>query len=689
MSKTHSDSSDDDGVSPVIGIILMVGISVALVVLASTVVFNIGGNGDESSAGYSVDTEPDPQSDRLITRVSKNPDLERVFIRGDGIAGEQDIVDSKGETGTATISPSSTDGTVEIVGETEDGSEQILDIQEYEGFSGTGIGGSNIAKGTVKVENQVISSATVEALDSEGNIIGTNTTDQNGFYKFDKEGIERVRAVANNIQPSSLSDSTVISNPLYASAVKQKGSKSKTVDFNFGSGSDTECTSTVDGTTLSIILNQGGDSKLQIGSVQQLQAIKDCGLDKDYALISDIDASVTSSWNSGSGFEKLGNFQTSFTGSFDGNDKVITGLFIDNDQNRVGLFGKSKGTIENVGLESIDVTGGSNAVGGLVGRNEEGIVSNSYTTGSVSTDGFANDVGGLVGKQLNFNPNPDDGRNFTPEISDSYSTATVTTGGFGSNVGGLLGANDGGNVTNSNSNGTVTSNSNVGGLVGRNDGRFVGTGNIINSNSSATVTGDSAVGGLVGFNSGGNVSKSFATGSVEGVNFNVGGLIGNSQDSVSKSYATGNVNAGEADEVGGLIGVSGANVTNSYATGNVNGNDTVGGLMGIASPGIGKTVSTSYAVGAVTGDSNVSGAIASVDPNGGTVTDAIYWDKEATGQTTSDGLPDSRGLTTAEMQGSSASTNMGGLDFANNWSTVSGDYPVLKSIDKEKQVSNR
>lgn len=126
------------GVSPVIGIILMVAVSVTLVALSTTLVFDITGNINEPSTGSSVNIQPQQQSDNILVSVNRNPDLERVFVRGDGINGEQEIVNSVGETGRVSISPSSTEGTVEVVGETEDGSEQVLETEEYKDYSGTG-----------------------------------------------------------------------------------------------------------------------------------------------------------------------------------------------------------------------------------------------------------------------------------------------------------------------------------------------------------------------------------------------------------------------------------------------------------------------------------------------------------------------------------------------------------------------
>jgi hypothetical protein len=158
------------------------------------------------------------------------------------------------------------------------------------------------------------------------------------------------------------------------------------------------------------------------------------------------------------------------------------------------------------------------------------------------------------------------------------------------------------------------------------------------------ITGENYVGGLVADNDNGNISNSYSTGNVTGESNNVGGLVGiNENGNISNSYSTGNV-TGES-VVGGLAGSNyHGNISNSYSTGNVTGEKWVGGLVG----------------------DNYNGNISN-----------SYWDTEATGQSSSAGLPDSNGLTTSDMQGSSASSNMN-FEFTSTWSTVEGDYPELQ-----------
>jgi hypothetical protein len=223
-----------------------------------------------------------------------------------------------------------------------------------------------------------------------------------------------------------------------------------------------------------------------------------------------------------------------FAGEFDGNGHKISNLSFDFDFiSDVGLFGclASGGKVTDLGVENVNITG-SSLVGGLVGLNWEGTVSDCYATGSVIGTSV---VGGLVG------------RNQNGTVSDSYSA------------------------------GSMSGNASAGGLVGYSNGT------VSNSYSTGSVTGYERVGGLVGYNgySSSSVSNSYSTGSVTG-NEDVGGLVGrNSEGTVSNSYSSGSV-TGDV-KVGGLVGYndySSSSVSNSYSTGSVTGDEYVGGLVG-------------------------------------------------------------------------------------------------------------
>ena len=146
---------------------------------------------------------------------------------------------------------------------------------------------------------------------------------------------------------------------------------------------------------------------IEIWDWYDLDAIRE-DLDDYYFLMKDLDsttagyeelASPTS--NGGNGWQPIGNFTDSFTGTFDGQGYEIRDLFINRpDKYSVGLFDwvGQDGVIKDIGVVNAIVTGYDN-VGGLVGWSY-GTVSNSYSTGSVTGTVSAHepgDVGGVGG----------------------------------------------------------------------------------------------------------------------------------------------------------------------------------------------------------------------------------------------------------------------------------------------------
>ena len=188
--------------------------------------------------------------------------------------------------------------------------------------------------------------------------------------------------------------------------------------------------------------------KVTVNNVYQLQWINQALAGK-YELGSNIDASATSSWNSGAGFDPIGNSSLQFVGSFDGLGHTIANLFINRPStSNVGLFGYVGfgATQQNIGLINVNIKG-STSVGGLVGTNL-GSITNSYITGNIYG---ASEIGGLVGYNKG-------------TITKSYVTAKVS-GNF--KVGGLAGKNSG-SISNSYTIGQVSGNTS-GALVGWND----------------------------------------------------------------------------------------------------------------------------------------------------------------------------------------------------------------------------
>jgi hypothetical protein len=294
---------------------------------------------------------------------------------------------------------------------------------------------------------------------------------------------------------------------------------------------------------------------------------------------------------------------------------------------------------------------GAQYIGGLVGWDSYGVVTQSSASGSIDVSALPSRlVGGLIGL---FGSEVVIGSGYyagqcgsAPGLHDSYATGDVLgatpdeanplrTSWY---VGGLVGAANSACIfiisrasvlDNSYATGNVTGSVSVGGLLGIS--AFFKTLN--NTYATGSVTSNSALsnadlygtGGLVGSMILGTVvSKSHASGAVSSNSGSTGGLIGSSVIgmAVSDSYATGNVSSvspANAEGVGGLVGTVGLDnqFTRVFATGNVSavsngddGNTTstgVGGLIGYSLVGL--TVNKAYATGSVASDGNGTGGL--------------------------------------------------------------------------------
>lgn len=228
----------------------------------------------------------------------------------------------------------------------------------------------------------------------------------------------------------------------------------------------------------------------------------------------DIDASETSGWYSGAGFPPIDNFEgyDDFKPVYYGQGHTISNLTINRpSQTGVGLFKDNRGTIKDLILTNVNITG-SNRVGGLAGMNYYAI-ENCSVTGSVKGTAA---VGGLVGYG-----------SYSSIIKSNFTGTVVSENSVNCYAGGLVGRADYSSVSKCYSAGSVTGWDFVGGLIGwtENDNQ------IINSYSTASVNGVDRLGGLIGYASYSTlqITNCFSTGLVTGGynQPNIGGLIGN------------------------------------------------------------------------------------------------------------------------------------------------------------------
>jgi hypothetical protein len=243
--------------------------------------------------------------------------------------------------------------------------------------------------------------------------------------------------------------------------------------------------------------------------------------DKYFEQTADIDASSTSTWDSGEGFTPIGNSSPYFTGTYDGGDFGISSIFINRpNDSRMAMFGITNGAIlRNINLDSVEISGFQNVSALVAVASTSSSIENTYSTGQIN--GTDDNVGGIVGRLMGGS-----------SITTSSSTATITGSDF------------------------------VGGLVGKMQGPV----SISQSFANGNVSGSGAyIGGLVGTHNSSTISNSYATGNVTSSSIYAGGLSGsNSSSTITNSYSTGTVSSSDPDFTGGLLGVNNSTVTNSY-----------------------------------------------------------------------------------------------------------------------------
>jgi hypothetical protein len=245
--------------------------------------------------------------------------------------------------------------------------------------------------------------------------------------------------------------------------------------------------------------------------------------------------------------------------------------------------------------------------GGLIGRLNDHILSNSWFSGSVIGD---RRTGGAVGTIVR-------GELDGVQVVGSVQGGNVDFANSGYETGGIAGLLYRSALRNSTSSASVTSYySYVGGLVGNSQGGIQPSGserrNAIESSSTygnVNNLGSYRTGGAIGSASNTDVSNTSANGLVKGTKGQAGGFLGWSETNVviDKCFANGNVDSTGYDNVGGFVGVTdtsgGHVITNSFAKGDVKGNNNVGGFAGQCRG----TYTHNYASGSVNGNSVVGG----------------------------------------------------------------------------------
>ena len=186
-----------------------------------------------------------------------------------------------------------------------------------------------------------------------------------------------------------------------------------------------------------------------------------------------------------------------YQGTFDGNGKTITNLYINANQKYMGLFGYTyQSTIKNLTFENANVTNTQSNTGILVGKAGYGSILQNIKISKTCQIKGGNYTGGIAGEL--------DG--------NAYNCVNYTTVQGIKSVGGLFGrySRKGNSITACANYGNVTASSDmVGGLVG-----YYSSGTIQDCANYGDVKGTYRVAGMAGFVSEGKVQNVFSYGNV-------------------------------------------------------------------------------------------------------------------------------------------------------------------------------
>lgn len=228
-----------------------------------------------------------------------------------------------------------------------------------------------------------------------------------------------------------------------------------------------------------------------------------------YKLMNDIDLTdYINQFSPTEGWQSIGR-DGSEAIHFDGDGHKVAGLWCNTTRDNTGLFSCfANGNIKNLTVETANgkqVKGGANT-GILIGKMINGTIENCHVSGTVA-DGAP--VGGIVGLMNG------------GSISQSQANMTISTTGATSYVDGIVGEITSGTVDQCVTTGTLTatgSESYVGGIIGKNSAT------VTNCYSTATVTSSYNAAGVVAYNYG-VVDMCYATGNLYSQNY-AAGVIG-------------------------------------------------------------------------------------------------------------------------------------------------------------------
>ena len=276
-----------------------------------------------------------------------------------------------------------------------------------------------------------------------------------------------------------------------------------------------------------------------------------------------------------------------FNGTYDGNGKKVTNLYIDSSEDRTeGLFGLLgyKGTVKNLTIYgTVKNVTSDRLVGGVVGRNE-GTIENCTNNANVQG---VNGCGGITGGHYKVIKNCNNNGNI---IGDDDGAGGIV--GIVHDLSGIM----------SSTNVDLTKQQLIENCT---------------NNSSAIVQGTTYVGGICGTQYRGKIDNCTNIGKVVATSSIVGGMVGYSEADITNCKNTGTVtsqgnpgNQNTTQGTGGIAGRAVGNISFSSNTGNVTSEGYFsGGIVGLGVSGINIQGCYNYDANIITKQNGAGGII--------------------------------------------------------------------------------
>lgn len=276
-------SSDNSGIAPSVGVILLIGITVAIATISGVVL---------------LDIEPPQQNVTAGVQISDTPDGIEVSWNQEGNAEEINIKVGGSTVGRlSSVNDSLVLGAPEgleisAVGVSEEGDKSVLNtLKTSRSTSSTTViksqdtSTSSEVSSSIRV-NPVLSDVEVESINSFGIVIDSTKTDSSGEFTVTAQ--EDGEIFINVKGSTDATGSSSISNPLYTSKKVSTSEVKSSSEISFDTSSAEIQTMTYEGSQIDVLFEKDSDGKYLVGNPWQATAAVQDTSSNGYKLIETI-----------------------------------------------------------------------------------------------------------------------------------------------------------------------------------------------------------------------------------------------------------------------------------------------------------------------------------------------------------------------------------------------------------------